>query len=98
MTATTNIIAARSAKSRPCLTFTASGLGSFRPRRSTPEHAPPRGHDAASDNVSAFVISVIPVEGTYADDLAELVQKLDLKNAIHVGHSTGGGEVARYIG
>jgi non-heme chloroperoxidase len=35
---------------------------------------------------------------TYADDLAELVQALDLKNAIHVGHSTGGGEVARYIG
>src|SRR3982075_4386276 len=35
---------------------------------------------------------------TYADDLAELVQKLDLKNAIHVGHSTGGGEAARYIG
>ena len=35
---------------------------------------------------------------TYADDLAELVAKLDLRNAIHVGHSTGGGEVARYIG
>src|SRR6202795_4785797 len=35
---------------------------------------------------------------TYADDLAELTAKLDLKNAIHVGHSTGGGEVARYIG
>ncbi len=35
---------------------------------------------------------------TYADDLAELVEKLDLKEAIHVGHSTGGGEVARYIG
>src|SRR5258708_7470801 len=35
---------------------------------------------------------------TYADDLAELVQKLDLKDAVHVGHSTGGGEVARYIG
>ena len=34
---------------------------------------------------------------TYADDLAELVQKLDLKGAIHVGHSTGGGEVARYV-
>jgi non-heme chloroperoxidase len=34
----------------------------------------------------------------YADDLAELVEKLDLKNAIHVGHSTGGGEIARYIG
>jgi non-heme chloroperoxidase len=35
---------------------------------------------------------------TYADDLAMLVEALDLKNAIHVGHSTGGGEVARYIG
>src|SRR6266536_713845 len=35
---------------------------------------------------------------TYADDLAALVEKLDLKDAIHVGHSTGGGEVARYIG
>ena len=35
---------------------------------------------------------------TYADDLAELVTKLDLHDAIHVGHSTGGGEVARYIG
>jgi non-heme chloroperoxidase len=35
---------------------------------------------------------------TYADDLAALVEKLDLKNAIHVGHSTGGGEVARYLG
>jgi non-heme chloroperoxidase len=35
---------------------------------------------------------------TYADDLAELVEKLDLKDVVHVGHSTGGGEVARYIG
>ena len=35
---------------------------------------------------------------TYADDLAELIEALDLKNAIHVGHSAGGGEVARYIG
>jgi non-heme chloroperoxidase len=35
---------------------------------------------------------------TYADDLAALVQKLDLEKAVHVGHSTGGGEVARYIG
>ena len=35
---------------------------------------------------------------TYADDLAALVEHLDLKNAVHVGHSTGGGEVARYIG
>jgi non-heme chloroperoxidase len=35
---------------------------------------------------------------TYADDLAELVHHLNLKDVIHVGHSTGGGEVARYIG
>ena len=35
---------------------------------------------------------------TYADDLAELVAALDLQEAVHVGHSTGGGEVARYIG
>jgi len=51
-----------------------------------------RGHGRSSQ----------PWEGnemnTYADDMATLVEKLDLKNAIHVGHSTGGGEVARYIG
>jgi non-heme chloroperoxidase len=35
---------------------------------------------------------------TYADDLFELVEALDVKGAIYVGHSTGGGEVARYIG
>ncbi|MGN6393714.1 MAG: alpha/beta fold hydrolase [Gemmatimonadales bacterium] len=35
---------------------------------------------------------------TYADDLAAVVQALNLKHAIHVGHSTGGGEVARYVG
>lgn len=35
---------------------------------------------------------------TYADDLAAVVKHLDLKGAVHVGHSTGGGEVARYIG
>src|SRR5690606_29665591 len=34
----------------------------------------------------------------YADDLAELTAALDLKDAVHIGHSTGGGEVARYIG
>ena len=43
-----------------------------------------------------------PLDGndmnTYADDLATLVEKLNLEDAIHVGHSTGGGEVARYIG
>ena len=35
---------------------------------------------------------------TYADDLAALAEALDLRHAVHVGHSTGGGEVARYIG
>ncbi len=35
---------------------------------------------------------------TYADDLAALVEALDLRDAVHVGHSTGGGEVTRYIG
>ena len=35
---------------------------------------------------------------TYADDLAALMQALDVRDAIHIGHSTGGGEVARYIG
>lgn len=35
---------------------------------------------------------------TYADDLADLVTALDLRDAIHIGHSTGGGEVTRYIG
>src|ERR1700674_200478 len=35
---------------------------------------------------------------TYADDLAALVAALDLRDAIHIGHSTGGGEVTRYIG
>ncbi len=35
---------------------------------------------------------------TYSDDLATLVEVLDLRDAIHVGHSTGGGEVTRYIG
>ncbi len=51
-----------------------------------------RGHGRSSQ----------PWEGNhmdqYADDLAELFEKLDLEDAIMVGHSTGGGEVARYIG
>ena len=34
---------------------------------------------------------------TYAADVAELTKALDLKDAIHVGHSTGGGEVIRYV-
>jgi len=34
---------------------------------------------------------------TYAADVAELTKALDLKNAVHIGHSTGGGEVIRYV-
>ena len=34
---------------------------------------------------------------TYAADVAELTRALDLRNAVHIGHSTGGGEVARYV-
>ena len=34
---------------------------------------------------------------TYAADVAALTDALDLKSAIHIGHSTGGGEVARYV-
>ncbi|NMO89342.1 alpha/beta fold hydrolase [Actinomycetospora sp. TBRC 11914] len=51
-----------------------------------------RGHGRSSQ----------PTQGNdmdhYADDLAELVQHLDLREAVHVGHSAGGGEVARYLG
>jgi non-heme chloroperoxidase len=51
-----------------------------------------RGHGRSSQTWSGNDMD------TYADDLAALVEKLDLKDAIHVGHSTGGGEVTRYIG
>lgn len=51
-----------------------------------------RGHGRSSQPWSGNDLD------TYADDLAALVEALGLKNAIHVGHSTGGGEVARYIG
>jgi non-heme chloroperoxidase len=51
-----------------------------------------RGHGRSSQPWSGNDLD------TYADDLAALVEGLDLKDAIHVGHSTGGGEVARYIG
>ncbi len=51
-----------------------------------------RGHGRSSQPWSGNDLD------TYADDLAALVKELDLKDAIHVGHSTGGGEVARYIG
>ena len=51
-----------------------------------------RGHGRSSQHWNGNDIE------TYADDLAELAEALDLKDAIHVGHSTGGGEVTRYIG
>src|SRR5947207_5058862 len=51
-----------------------------------------RGHGRSSQPWSGNDLD------SYADDLAELTEALDLKDAIHVGHSTGGGEVVRYIG
>jgi non-heme chloroperoxidase len=51
-----------------------------------------RGHGRSSQNSSGNDMN------TYADDLAAVINHLDLKNAVLVGHSTGGGEVTRYIG
>src|SRR5882724_157886 len=51
-----------------------------------------RGHGRSSQPWNGYVYD------TFADDLATLVKMLGLKNAVHVGHSMGGGEVARYIG
>jgi non-heme chloroperoxidase len=51
-----------------------------------------RGHGRSSQPWSGNEMN------TYADDLAELTDSLSLKDAVHIGHSTGGGEVARYIG
>ena len=51
-----------------------------------------RGHGRSSQPFSGNDMD------SYADDLAELTAHLDLREAIHIGHSTGGGEVARYIG
>ena len=50
-----------------------------------------RGHGRSSQSAKGHEMN------TYAADLAELAAKLDLRDAIHVGHSTGGGEVARYV-
>src|SRR5262245_31625759 len=61
-----------------------------------------RGHRCIAHDRRGHGRSSQPWNGndmdTYADDLATLVQTIDLRDAIHVGHSTGGGEVARYIG
>jgi len=50
-----------------------------------------RGHGRSSQTVAGNEMD------TYAADVAELVTHLDLRNAVHVGHSTGGGEVTRYV-
>jgi non-heme chloroperoxidase len=54
-------------------------------------------HDRRGHGRSAQVDSGHDLDH-YADDLAALTAHLDLKNAVHVGHSTGGGEVVRYLG
>ncbi len=50
-----------------------------------------RGHGRSTQTVTGNEMD------TYAADVNELVEKLDLRDAIHIGHSTGGGEVARYV-
>ena len=50
-----------------------------------------RGHGRSTQTSSGHEME------TYASDVAQLVEALDLKNAVHIGHSTGGGEVIRYI-
>ena len=50
-----------------------------------------RGHGRSTQTVNGNDVD------TYAADVAELVKALDLKNAVHIGHSTGGGEVTRYV-
>jgi len=50
-----------------------------------------RGHGRSTQTVNGNDMD------TYATDVAELTKLLDLKNAVHIGHSTGGGEVIRYV-
>lgn len=50
-----------------------------------------RGHGRSSQTTAGHEME------TYASDVAQLVEALDLKNAVHVGHSTGGGEVIHYV-
>ena len=50
-----------------------------------------RGHGRSTQTVTGNEMD------TYAKDVNELVEKLDLRDSVHIGHSTGGGEVARYV-
>jgi len=50
-----------------------------------------RGHGRSSQTAKGHDMD------TYAADVAEITKTLDLKNAVHIGHSTGGGEVTRYV-
>src|ERR1700689_5329080 len=50
-----------------------------------------RGHGRSTHTVAGNEMD------TYAADVAELASALDLRDAVHIGHSTGGGEVARYV-
>ena len=50
-----------------------------------------RGHGRSTQTSSGHDMD------TYAADAAAVVKALDLRNAVHIGHSTGGGEVARYV-
>src|ERR1700750_1848522 len=50
-----------------------------------------RGHGRSTQTAAGHDMDV------YADDAFEVVKALDLKGAVHIGHSTGGGEVARYV-
>jgi non-heme chloroperoxidase len=50
-----------------------------------------RGHGRSTQTINGHDMD------TYAADVAELVKALDLKDAVHIGHSTGGGEVTRYV-
>jgi non-heme chloroperoxidase len=65
-------------------------------------HVASRGYRAIAHDRRGHGRSGQPWQGndmnTYADDLAELLEQLNLRNAILVGHSTGGGEITRYIG
>src|SRR5438132_783401 len=53
--------------------------------------------DFLVSSAAAFAAAAMPAATVTADDLAALTTHLDLKNAVHVGHSTGGGEVVHYL-